>query len=71
MTRKEAPSKTRYDNENSVMVGMRLMKKGDADIIGAIQGKKKQTELKRLIRIGLKHDEKNILEKSEKRLDNV
>lgn len=63
MTRKEAPSKTRYDKENSVMVGMRLMKKGDADIIGAIQGKKKQTELKRLIRIGLQHDGSESTEK--------
>ena len=56
MTRKEAPSKTKYDREHSVMVCMRLMKKGDADILKAIDGKPKQPELKRLIRIGLAHD---------------
>ncbi|MCD7741454.1 MAG: hypothetical protein LUI06_04555 [Ruminococcus sp.] len=43
----------KYDKENTQFVGMKLSKKNDADILEAINGKAKQTELKRLIRLGL------------------
>ena len=59
----ELKSKTKWDKENSVMVSMRLMTKGDADIIAAIEGKAKQTEIKRLLRIALEAERKNKEEK--------
>lgn len=54
----ELKSKTKWDKENSVMVSMRLMTKGDADILSALKGKAKQTEIKRLLRIALLEVEK-------------
>lgn len=43
----------KYDKENTQFVGLKLHKKNDSDILSAIEGKAKQTELKRLIRLGL------------------
>lgn len=43
----------RYDKENIQFVGLRLNKKYDDDILKALDGKKKQTEIKRLIRVAL------------------
>lgn len=47
----------KYDKENTQFVGLKLHKKNDEDILGAIEGKAKQTELKRLIRLGLSSNE--------------
>ena len=44
----------KYDKENTQFIGLKLNKKTDKDILDAIEGKSKQTELKRLIRMGLK-----------------
>ena len=62
--RKESERKTKYDKENSEVIAMRLMFKGDADILDHLNGAKamgvkRQTELKRLIRAGME-TEKNI-----------
>lgn len=43
----------KYDKENTQFVGLKLHKKNDSDILNAIEGKAKQTEIKRLIRLGL------------------
>lgn len=49
-------SKERYDKENTQFFGLKLNKKTDKDILDALEGKPKQTEIKRLIRIGIKND---------------
>ena len=47
-------AKERYDARTAVHVSLKLNKRTDADILAAIDGKAKQTELKRLIRQGMK-----------------
>lgn len=51
---KKLTSKERYDKENTQFIGLKLNKKTDRDILEAIEGKPKQTEIKRLIRKGIK-----------------
>ena len=46
----------KYDAANRLFIGFHLNVKYDADIIQAIEGKQKQTELKRLIRLGLEKE---------------
>ncbi|MCI8403392.1 MAG: hypothetical protein HFE49_00655 [Clostridia bacterium] len=48
----------KYDKANTQFVGLKLNKKTDSDILEAIEGKSKQTEIKRLIRIGLEKETK-------------
>lgn len=56
----EYESKKRWDRENTVSVGVRLMRKADADLIEAISEKKsKAAELKRLSRLGLEREAEN------------
>lgn len=43
----------RYDKKNTQFIGLKLNNKTDSDIITALEGKPKQTEIKRLIRKGL------------------
>ena len=54
--KKKYAAQERYDKSNTVYIGMKLNKKTDSDILSAIDGKCKQTELKRLIRLGLQAD---------------
>ena len=49
-------AKERYDAKTAVYVSLKLNKGTDADILQAIDGKPKQTEIKRLVRQGIKHD---------------
>ena len=53
---KRYESKTKWDKENTTFVGLKLNNNTDKDILGAIEGKSKQTELKRLIRKGLEQE---------------
>ena len=46
-------AKERYDARTAVYVSLKLNKGTDADILRAIDGKPKQTEIKRLIRKGI------------------
>ena len=46
----------KYDKANTKFIGLKLNVKTDADILNAIEGKQKQTELKRLIRKGLQSE---------------
>ena len=51
-----AESKAHRDwtKANTTFIGLKLNNKTDADILSALDGKQKQTEIKRLIRLGLK-----------------
>ena len=40
--------------ENTTFIGLKLNNRTDLDILTALEGKQKQTEIKRLIREGLK-----------------
>lgn len=50
--KKETPQ-DRYDRKNTAFIGLKLNIKTDKDILEALEGKAKQTEIKRLIRQGL------------------
>lgn len=50
----ETQARKDWTKENTTFVGLKLNKRTDADILAAIDGKAKQTELKRLIRQGMK-----------------
>ena len=52
----ETEKRKQWVKENTVFIGLRLQRSTDGDILSAIDGKAKQTEIKRLLRIGLKHD---------------
>lgn len=54
-----AETKARKDwtRENTTFVGLKLNNHTDKDILEAISGKSKQTEIKRLIREGLRKTE--------------
>lgn len=46
----------RYDKKNAIFVSLKLNLKTDADILKALDGKAKQTEIKRLIRKALESE---------------
>ena len=48
----------KYDKNNTVFIGLKLNVKTDEDILNAIDGKAKQTEIKKLIRMGLSSQNK-------------
>lgn len=50
---KRITAKERYDAKNTVFVGLKLNRNTDQDILQALEGKAKQTEIKRLIRLAL------------------
>lgn len=46
-------SQEKYDKANTKYIGLKLNINTDSDILKALEGKQKQTEIKRLIRIAL------------------
>ncbi len=44
----------KYDKANTTYIGLRMDTLADADLLSALDGKSKQTEVKRLVRLGLK-----------------
>ena len=50
------PAKAEWERKNTSFIGLKLNNRTDADIIAALNGKSKQTEIKRLIRLGLQAD---------------
>jgi hypothetical protein len=50
------PSKIRWEKANVERVTLKLNHNTDGDILGALQGKQKQTEIKRLLRIALQSE---------------
>ena len=60
----ELKSKTKWDKENSVLCGAKLMTKTDSDIIDHLaKYPSKSGEIKRLLRIALEVERKNKEEK--------
>ena len=55
---KKTTPQEKYDKENTRFIGLKLNKKTDKDILNAIEGMPMQTELKRLIRIGIENSKK-------------
>lgn len=53
----DSEAKKAWAKENTVFVGLKFNKNTDADILNALEGKSKQTEIKRLIRIALSQSE--------------
>jgi len=56
---KKGSPQQKYDKVNTVFVGLKLNKKTDSDILKAITGKPKQTEIKRLIRKGIENEKQS------------
>lgn len=51
--KKRQTAKERYDARTAQFISLKLNKGTDADILQALEGKPKQTEIKRLIRLAL------------------
>lgn len=54
----DSPSKRAWIAQNTTHIGLKLNKRTDADILSALEGKQKQTEIKRLLRLGLEAAQK-------------
>lgn len=54
---KKYASQEKYDKANTQFIGLKLNTKTDADILSALEGKQKQTEIKRLIRKALEAED--------------
>lgn len=50
--------KRRWDEENTTMISLKLNNKTDADILNALDGKPRQTEIKRLVRAGIEAEKR-------------
>ena len=50
----DSQAKREWMKQNTTFIGLKLNNKTDMDILQALDGKQKQTEIKRLIREGLK-----------------
>lgn len=49
----DSEAKRRWISENTTMVTLKLNHRTDADILAALEGKARQTEIKRLLRVAL------------------
>ena len=52
----DSQAKRDWIKENTTFVGLKLNHNTDSDILEALQGKQKQTEIKRLLRIALQSE---------------
>lgn len=50
----DSKAKKDWTKQNTTFIGLKLNNRTDTDILRAINGKQKQTEIKRLIREGIK-----------------
>ena len=55
---KKTTPQEKYDKENTRFIGLKFNKKTDKDILDALEGLPMQTEIKRLIRIGIAESKK-------------
>ena len=55
---REPKSQTEWSKKNSKLIAVRMMEKGDADILAALEGKPTAQEIRRLIRLGIEADRK-------------
>lgn len=53
----DSDAKRKWIAEHTVMITLKLNKRTDADILAALDGKQKQTEIKRLLRVGIETSE--------------
>ena len=49
----DSEAKRRWMAQNTTFIGLKLNNNTDADILAALKGKARQTEIKRLVRLGL------------------
>lgn len=56
VTEAQKRASARYAACATKQLSLKLHNKNDADILDALEGKAKQTEIKRLIRLGLEYD---------------
>ena len=52
----ESEARKEWVKANTSFIGLKLNHNTDSDILEALQGKQKQTEIKRLLRIALQSD---------------
>lgn len=52
----DSEAKKNWMKENTTVITMKLNNRRDSDILEALQGKQKQTEIKRLLRIALQSE---------------
>lgn len=52
----ETQARKNWTKENTTFVGLKLNNNTDKDILQALEGKPKQTEIKRLIRQGIQQE---------------
>ena len=52
----ESEAKKKWMKEITTFIGLKLNHNTDSDILEALQGKQKQTEIKRLLRIALQSE---------------
>ena len=52
----ESEARKEWTKANTSFIGLKLNHNTDSDILEALQGKQKQTEIKRLLRIALQGD---------------
>ena len=55
---REPKSQTEWSKKNSKLIAVRMMEKGDADILAALEGKPTAQEIRRLLRLGIEADRK-------------
>lgn len=58
----------KYDKANTTFISLRLERQRDADILAALNNKAKQTEVKRLVRLGMgrvRYNERRARERAE------
>ena len=58
ITEKKITPQQKYDKIHTTFIGLKLNNKTDNDILQAIEGKQKQTEIKRLVRKGIENEKK-------------
>lgn len=54
----DSNSKKAWDKANTTFIGLKLNNRTDIDILTALSGKQKQTEIKRLLRVALRAESK-------------
>lgn len=52
----DSQAKRDWMKANTTFIGLKLNNRRDADILEALEGKQKQSEIKRLLRIALQSD---------------
>lgn len=53
----DSAAKRRWDAENTQIITLKLNRRTDADILSALDGKQKQSEIKRLLRIAIQEEQ--------------